>query len=59
MSTKYKWPTIKPDTLGHRTRISMDSSLYDEVCVLCGATDADRDRGLEKPCPSAVFSLET
>jgi hypothetical protein len=24
----------------HRTRISLDASSYDEICVLCGATDS-------------------
>lgn len=38
------------DALGHKTRFS-DSSLYDEVCVHCGATDARGDRRLEQPCP--------
>lgn len=42
------------DARGHRTRIS-DSSLYDEVCLTCGATDAraPNDR-LSAPCPRAV-----
>lgn len=46
---------IKPDELGHRTRYS-DSSLYDEKCVLCGATDATYQQGqpLREPCPKAV-----
>lgn len=38
-----------PDPLGHVTRYS-DSSLYDEVCTLCGATDAGT--GLRYPCPN-------
>lgn len=33
----------------HKTRLS-DSSLYDEVCTLCGATD--RGSSLERPCPA-------
>lgn len=38
----------------HRTRYS-DSSLYDEVCVLCGATDSPHHRvngiqALKAPC---------
>lgn len=37
-------------TNGHTTRFS-DSSLYDEVCTKCGATDARGDDRLEKPCP--------
>lgn len=43
--------TIIPDILGHRTRAS-DSSLYDEVCVLCGANDS-KD-ALDKPCPTPL-----
>jgi hypothetical protein len=39
-----------PDELGHVTRFS-DSSLYDEVCVHCGATDAGAM--LTQPCPVA------
>lgn len=35
---------------GHITRYS-DSSLYDEVCTLCGSTDTSEK--LSKPCPSA------
>lgn len=23
----------------HKTRISLDASSYDEICILCGATD--------------------
>jgi hypothetical protein len=38
-----------PDTTGHVTRMS-DSSLYDEVCIHCGATDASGK--LNEPCPS-------
>lgn len=42
------------DRHGHRTRMS-DSSVYDEVCLTCGATDAGapNDR-LSAPCPQAV-----
>jgi len=37
----------------HKTRYS-DSSLYDEVCVYCGATDTLRSWGeLANPCPNA------
>jgi len=36
----------------HQTRIS-DSSLYDEVCKLCGATDGRGDERLRHPCPAA------
>jgi hypothetical protein len=39
-------------TNGHITRYS-DSSLYDEVCTLCGATDASGK--LDQPCPSKVI----
>ena len=35
----------------HVTRISMSSSLYDEVCLLCGASDAIGDNRLNYPCP--------
>lgn len=38
------------DELGHKIRFS-DSSLYDFVCVLCGATDAVSDLRLGFPCP--------
>ena len=37
---------------GHVTRFS-DSSLYDEKCINCGATDAMGDDRLDKPCPKA------
>lgn len=37
------------DPMGHRTRFS-DSSIYDEVCRYCGATDAGRD--LLSRCPA-------
>ena len=40
-----------PYTNGHITRLSMDSSLYDEICVLCGASDGLGDNRLNKPCP--------
>lgn len=36
----------------HKTRFS-DSSLYDEVCTVCGATDAMGDRRLHAPCPGS------
>lgn len=38
------------DHPSHLTRYS-DSSLYDEVCVNCGATDASGDDRLKSPCP--------
>lgn len=35
----------------HQTRISMDASSYDEICVLCGATDRIGSWGnLRFPC---------
>jgi hypothetical protein len=40
------------EELGHETRMS-DSSLYDEVCKKCGATDGRGDDRLNKPCPKA------
>lgn len=37
---------------GHKTRISMDSSTYDEICVKCGAHDGLMTMGsLNQPCP--------
>lgn len=38
------------DHPSHKTRFS-DSSLYDEVCVNCGATDGRGDNRLSLPCP--------
>ena len=35
----------------HKTRMSIDSSLYDEVCTVCGATDAPGDLRLTHKCP--------
>jgi hypothetical protein len=35
----------------HKTRFS-DSSLYDEVCIYCGATDGRGDNRLGDPCPN-------
>lgn len=38
---------------GHVTRISMDASSYDEICVNCGATDGIGTMGrLAYPCPN-------
>lgn len=39
----------------HKTRFSWDASTYDEVCVLCGATDQVPGGwgDLAKPCPAA------
>jgi hypothetical protein len=42
----------KTTDLGHKTR-SSDSSLYDEVCVYCGATDSRGSDALDRPCPAA------
>lgn len=38
----------------HRTRIS-DASSFDEICVLCGATDVTNGGWgqLAKPCPAS------
>jgi hypothetical protein len=41
---------------GHVTRLS-DSSLYDEVCTLCGCTDTSGR--LSEPCPKAEAQLCT
>ena len=49
---------IKADEKGHRTRFS-DSSIYDEVCVLCGATDAWANMTkLLATCPEACTDEE-
>lgn len=40
------------DAQPHVTRYS-DSSLYDEKCIHCGATDARGDDRLAKPCPGS------
>lgn len=50
MSKKSQWP--KQDRFGHRTRLS-DSSVFDEICTLCGATDGRGDERLNKKCPNA------
>lgn len=42
-----------PSEYGHHTRYS-DSSRYDEVCKICGATDAPNDNRLNQPCPGKV-----
>lgn len=37
---------------GHRTRIAMGASSYDEICIKCGATDGlGTLGGLARPCP--------
>ena len=43
----------EPDSLGHVTRFS-DSSLYDEVCVICGLTDGS----IMAPRPNTIFNTE-
>ncbi|WP_040771806.1 hypothetical protein, partial [Rhodopseudomonas sp. B29] len=37
----------------HKTRFS-DSSLYDEVCTLCGENDGSINGGLHEPCTAAM-----
>ena len=44
---------VEPDKHGHRTRFS-DSSYFDEVCIMCGATDGFGDKRLDQPCPSPL-----
>jgi hypothetical protein len=44
---------VKPDKHGHRTRFS-DSSYFDEVCIMCGATDGFGDKRLDQPCPKPL-----
>jgi len=44
----------------HVTRISMDASSYDEICVNCGATDHIGGWGaLAKPCPKRPRALQS
>lgn len=38
----------------HKIRVSVDSSIYDEVCDGCGATDASGDVRLGEPCPAVA-----
>lgn len=40
----------------HKTRYS-DSSIYDEVCEYCGATDANQ-AVLDRPCPVVLAARE-
>lgn len=47
---QYAW--LPRDAQGHRARFS-DSSLYDFVCVDCGATDGMGDNSLARRCPNA------
>ena len=50
--TSFNLPYVKPahrDAQGHRTRVS-DSSLYDEVCLYCGARDHIANDTLKLPC---------
>lgn len=53
MSKKQKHPS-------HKTRFSFDASTYDEICVLCGATDEVPGGWgqLAYPCPKAHESRE-
>lgn len=44
--------SLGADQFGHKVRFS-DSSLYDEVCTLCGGTDAMGDATLLNPCAKA------
>lgn len=44
---------VDPDKHGHRTRFS-DSSYFDEVCIMCGATDGFGDKRLDQPCPKPL-----
>lgn len=37
----------------HKTRYS-DSSFYDEVCIVCGGTDAHGDDRLQHPCEGSA-----
>lgn len=50
VTDKYGTAAGPPDEMGHVTRFS-DSSIYDFVCVYCGATDCPWDNGLARPCP--------
>lgn len=43
---------IIPDKLGHKTRAS-DSSVFDEICTMCGGTDGPSDLRLTYECPLA------
>lgn len=43
---------------GHKTRLSIGSSVYDEICELCGATDARGDDRLNQECPGAKHEAE-
>ena len=49
---------VDPDKHGHRTRFS-DSSYFDEVCIMCGATDGFGDKRLDQPCPKPLPSSTT
>lgn len=43
----------------HKTRISVDASSYDEICVRCGHTDRLGSWGkLAEPCPKAQSAAE-
>lgn len=45
------------DHPSHKTRYS-DSSIYDEVCIYCEATDGRGDNGLKVPCPRSPYMNE-
>ena len=49
---------FKRDKFGHVTRFS-DSSIYDEVCLLCGMTDSflSKDNTLNTVCPSMIVKI--
>lgn len=49
---------IIPDKLGHKTRAS-DSSVFDEICTLCGGTDGPSDLRLTYECPLAPAPSST
>lgn len=51
MSDNQKHPT-------HRTKISLDASSYDEICVNCGATDRIGSWGkLAEPCSKPSINV--
>lgn len=49
VTIKGLWPAPQEDHPSHKTRFS-DSSFYDEICTLCGATDAAGDDRLKHQC---------
>lgn len=50
----------KPKHPSHKTRVSMDSSSYDEICKNCGATDEALGGWgrLADPCPKALETIK-